>query len=494
MKKLVRSVFLIGMSTVATTGVSVVRNKLLAVVLGPAGVGLFAQLFGLQTMAAGLVPLGLQTGALRYIALYRSEDPKRLASFVATASRLFLGLSVVATLLCLVFIRPLTHWAVDDPAYTVLLIAPILGIPFLVQTQTWLVFVQAGLDIPAYSRALMLTSVAGFVVLAPLVLVWHLKGASIHLLVFAALGWAIAHWTASRSMGPEMRAAIKAEPFDRETAVSLWRFGAANFVPFLLTMAFPFVMRAQIVQDCGLMQNGIYQALFAISMQYLAIPLNAMAAYSFPRISQLREIGEINREVNQATRVSVLFSAAGILVILLLRDVVVRVLFSSRFMEAVPLFPVQMVGDLIKAVSFAIQLPLLPQERHRARNVLAVIHYGTFAAIFFGVPAKYRLWGAVWGHTISWGVHVVTHTIYLGRVNGFRFSPQNLRLMITSFVAVVAVAMLPFPDLRWRAVGAGIALLWAVTSFTRAEVDQVVAAVRARLGVANVPQGGGQDV
>ncbi len=494
MRALLRSVFLIGTSTIANTAVAVLRNKLLAEVLGPTGIGLFAQLFGLQSLAAGVVPLGLQTGALRYVALYRKEDRERLVSFVATAARLFLWLSLIATALCLVWLKPLTVWATGDPIYMVMLVAPVLGIPFLVQSQTWLMFVQAGLEIRSYSRAIMITSIGGLAVLAPLVLIWRLKGASIHLLVFAVLGWAVARWTADRTMDREMRQAIARAPFDRTVVTSLWRFGAANFVPFVLTMAFPFVLRAQIVHDCGLTRNGIFQALFAISMQYLAIPLNAMTAYSFPRISQLREVAAINQEVNNATRVAVLFSAAGILAILLSRDVVIHLLFSSRFLDALPLFPVQLVGDLVKAVSFAIQLPLLPQERHRARNIMSLIHYGTFAAIFFGVPAEQRLWGAVWGHTVSWSVHLGMHVIYLRRVNGFRFTRDNLRLLATSFAAVIAVAALPFPDWRWRLVGAGIALLWAATSITPLEIAQIKAAVRARLRTASVPGQEGQDV
>ncbi len=493
MKKLVRSVLLIGMSSVANTGVSVLRNKLLAVVLGPSGVGLFAQLFGVQTTVSGLVPMGLQTGALRYIALYRSEKPERLATFVATAARLFLWLSVAATIVCLVFLRPLAHWAVADPVYTVLLVAPILGVPFVVQSQTWLVFLQAGLDIGRYSRALVITSVAGLFALAPLVLVWQLKGASIHLFAFAVIGWAVAYWTAASAMGPEMRREIARAKFDREAARELWHFGSANFLPFVLTIAFPFVLRAQIVHDVGLRDNGYYQALFAISTQYLAIPLNAMTAYSFPRISQLRDVPEINREVNQAMRVAVLFSCAGILLILLARDVVVHVLYSHTFMQAVPLFPVQMVGDLVKSVSFAVQLPLLPQGRYRARNVLAVIQYGTFAAVLFAFPAQQRLWGAVWGHAISWAVHLASHLVYLNRTNRFNFTAENWRLLLTSLAAVSAVAVMPFPDPRWRVAGAAVAILWAVTSITRAEVDQVVAAVRARLGAAAGSNGGGHD-
>ncbi len=480
MRALVRSVFLIGLSSVASTAVSILRNKLLAVTLGPTGIGLFAQLFGLQNMAAGVVPLGLQTGALRYFALYRDQDPGQQARFVRTSARLFLWVAVGATALCLFLLRPITVWATDSPAYMAMLIPPILGIPFLVQTQTWLTYVQAGLDTRAYSRALMLTSVLGLVVLAPLVLTWGLKGAAIHLFVFAFVSWAVARWTAVRAMGPVMREAVGSAGFDRAAVARLFRFGYANLPPFILTLAFPFVLRAQIVHDVGLTQNGIYQALFAVSTQYLAIPLNAMTAYSFPRISQLRDLEKINQEVNNATRVALLFSAAGILGILLTRDFLIRVLYSSGFLAAVPLFPVQMVGDLIKAVVFAVQLPMLPQERFRARNVMSVVQYGVFAAIFFGVPAASRLAGAIWGHAVSWGIALVMMVAYLRRVNGFRFTAENTRLMVSSFAAVVAVAALPFPGWRMRFVGIAIALTWAATAITRREVERVIESLRAR--------------
>jgi len=318
-------------------------------------------------------------------------------------------------------------------------------------------------------------------VLTPLVLIWGLKGAAIHLFAFAVITWGVARWTALRAMGAPTRQAVDAAPFDPETVRSLFRFGAANLPPFVLTIAFPFVLRAQIVHDVGLTANGLYQALFAISMQYLAIPLNAMTTYSFPRVSQLRELGAINLEVNQATRVAVLFSAGGILAILLARDVVIHILYSNRFLDAVPLFPVQMVGNLMMAVCFAIQLPMLPQERFKARNVMTIVQYAIFAAIFFGVPAEQRLWGAVWGFTISWAAHLIMLLLYLRRVNRFRFTSENTRLLVASFVAVVAVATLPFPSLRMRLVGLAITVVWAVTSITRREVDAVMAAVRARL-------------
>jgi PST family polysaccharide transporter len=398
-------------------------------------------------------------------------------------------LSLAATLSCLAFVRPLTAWAVDSPVHLWLMVPAMLGIPFLVQSQTWLTFVQAGLDLRAYSRALVTTAALGLLAMIPLVLVWGLRGAAVHLLVLALLGYLVARREAHRAMDAPARDTMRAAPFDTQVARQLFRFGAANLLPFALTLAFPFVVRVQIVRDLGLTQNGIYQALLAISVQFLTVPLNAMTAYSFPKISQLQDRDAINREVNNAVRAAVLFSCAGILVILLGRDVAVRLLFSDRFLDAVPLFPVQLCGDLLKAVGFAVQLPLLPQERYRARNIMALVHYGTFAAIVFAVPPHLRLWGAVWGHTLSWGVHAVMHVIYLRRTSGFRFTPANLRLLVLSLVAAVAVAALPFPDVGWRLVGVGVAVAWALLSVQRREIRHALDAVRARLEAAGASGG-----
>ena len=481
MRQLLRSIVLVSLSTMGITGVSILRNKLLAVMLGPGGVGLVAQILGLQMFAVGVVPLGMQTGALRYIARYRAQDPELLARFVATSARLFMWLSLAGTALCLVFLRPITAWAMESTVYAVLVIPPLLGIPFLVQTQMWLTFVQAGLDIKSYSRALIITSILGFIVLVPLVLVWRLKGASIHLFLFAVFGYFVARWHANRAMTPELRRQIASARFDWSSTRDLSRFGLANLLPFALTLGFPFVIRAQIVHDMGLTANGIYQALFAISTQYLAVPLNAMTTYSFPRISQLTDLDEINKEVNNAIHLALLFTVVGVLGILLTRDLAIRILFSDKFMAAAVLFPVQMVGDVIKAVSFGIQLPLLPQERYRARNVMAVIQYAVFAAVFFMVPARDRLQGAIWAHTVSWAVHLAIHYVYLRRVNGFRFTRENLKLLTTSLVAVCAVAAMPFPDLRWRFAGAGVTLLWIVLSVRREDVMIAYADMRAKV-------------
>lgn len=461
--------------------VGLIRNKLLAVILGPAGVGLFAQLMGVQNLASGLVPMGMQTGALKYIAKYRSQDSMLLARFVASASKLFLALSVITTLACLVLIKPIAGWTLDTRSYYVYLIPALLGIPFIVQSQLWLTYVQAGLEVKSYSKALVVTSVVGLITVIPLVLLWQQSGAAVHLLLFAFIGYVIARIYANRSMTQEMIKGMKSAAFDFQVALTLFRFGAANLPVFAFMLLVPFLVRTQIVNDLGFTANGIYQAVYAISSTYLSVPLTAMTTYSFPRISQLSDIKEINAEVNNAVKTVMLFATAAVLCVLLTRDILISILFSRKFLPAVTLFPLQMLGDLFRSITWAVQMPTLPQERFRARVVLATVQAAIFLGVFYSVAPGARLFGAVLGHAAAWGVSLVAHYIYMNRVNGYRFTRDNTRLLVTSVTAVALVAYLPFPQLNYRLLSVLITVIWLATAMTRSEITQLKQMLRSRV-------------
>ncbi|MBI2844752.1 MAG: oligosaccharide flippase family protein [Armatimonadetes bacterium] len=464
--------------------VGLIRNKLLAILLGPSGVGLFAQLMGVQNLAAGLVPMGMQAGALKYIAKYRSQEPERIARFVSTTSKLFLLLSLVTVALCFVLIKVIAGWALDStqPLYLLYLAPPILGVPLLVQSQLWLLYVQAGLEVKSYSKATVTSSVIGLLVLLPIVLIWRQAGAAAHLLLFALISYVVARLYANRSMTKKLAAELKQASFDFSVIASLGKFALANLPITAFALFVPFIVRSQIVHDLGFQANGIYQAVFAMSNQYILVSTMAMQTYSFPKISQLSETSDINTEVNNAVRASLLFATAGILVVLTFRDFLISLLFSHKFLPAVDLLPIQMSGDLIRSVAWALQLPLLPQERFRARAALAIMQNSVFLTVFYVAGADARLQGVVVANAAAWATMMTTTYIYTNRVNGYSFTRQNLRLLVTSFAAVAIVAFAPFGDLRWRLVSVVVFLLWASTSVSRDEWSKIAGSFRKRLG------------
>ena len=268
---------MLGFSQLATAFVSIVRNKILAVILGPEGVGLFAQLQSFQNLASNAVPMGMQVGALKYFAKFRATDRSMLPSYVATAGKAFFYLSVITAAGCLIFVKPLSAWALNNGSLFLFLVPPILGVPFLIQTQLWNTYLQAGLEMKTYSKVMLATSFVGLIVAVPLVYVWHQSGASVHLFAAALLGYLIVRLSVSKSMGPELRSQIRKARFDFKVVRILMRFGAANIPGFSLWLLVPFLVRTQIIRTLGLSANGIFQAVYSIASQYLSVPVNAIS-------------------------------------------------------------------------------------------------------------------------------------------------------------------------------------------------------------------------
>lgn len=480
MKRLLKAILVMMTSQVAVAAVGIVRNKLLAVILGPGGVGLFSQLQSLENFLANGVPMGMNLGALKYIAADRANNKENLATTVSTSAKTFGALSAVTVLGCLVFAKPLAAWALDDAKLWPYLVPAVLGVPLLIQSQLWLSYLRAGLEMKQYSATAVITSLIGLPIVIPLVLLWKEAGAAAHLLIVAVVGYIVARMFARRSMGPDLTHRLKSAPFDRKVLVNLVRFAGGNITVFAVDLAVPFIIRVQIIRDLGLDANGIYQVVFALSSQYLSMPMNAIGAYVYPRISQLTDKKEVNGEINNALKMSLLFCTSGILLVLLCRDVFISALFSEKFLPAVALVGWQLVGAYFRSTTLVLQYPMLPQERFRARIVINLLRNSIFMLVFYLPGAELRLESAVWAYAAGWLFECLAIYFYTHHTNGYTFSRRNKFLLTTSTAAVMVLAFSNITDPSWRMIGIGVVALWAVTSLNREDIGQIRQAVAER--------------
>lgn len=102
--QIVKSSLLIGGSTAVNVVVSIVRVKAMAVLLGPAGFGLFGLFSSISELARTFVGLGVNSSGVRQIAeAVGSGAPDRVACTVATLRRVSLLLGATGALLIALF-------------------------------------------------------------------------------------------------------------------------------------------------------------------------------------------------------------------------------------------------------------------------------------------------------------------------------------------------------------------------------------------------------
>src|SRR5690606_7971989 len=79
---------------------SIIRTKIVAILLGPSGVGLFALFNSVADLAAALANLGVQSSGVRQIAeASGSDDRAKVAVTVTVVRRISFALAVAGALL-----------------------------------------------------------------------------------------------------------------------------------------------------------------------------------------------------------------------------------------------------------------------------------------------------------------------------------------------------------------------------------------------------------
>lgn len=364
-QSLVRSTILIGSSSMATTLISILRVKALALLVGPAGVGLLGVLASAASVGTTLAAVGSDTTGTRRIALDREN-------FEATARtrRTLLVIAAVHGLAAMAAFwllrEPLAVRLLGDTTYA--LEIGLLGIAVAVSLVAGLQMAQLqGLSrVADIARINVASSAAGTVVGLTAVWAWGIEGLLVLVLSQPALAAVLATLETRRlgapSGGPR-GTSLGAQ-------LSAWRTmlaeGAPFMASFLVTAASPLVIRALVVHDLGIEAAGHFHAAWTLSMLYVAFLLNAMSVGYFPRLTALAGNAAATRElVDDQTQLALSVGGVTLLIVLAAAPVLVPLLYSPAFAPAVGIVEWQALGNLMKIAGWPIGYLLIAHGRSR---------------------------------------------------------------------------------------------------------------------------------
>ena len=114
-RHIVKSSAMIGASSAINVAFGIARSKAMAVLLGPAGVGLFGLYGSITELTRGLAGLGLRNSGVRQIAeSVGTGDAQRIARTVTTLRRVAFISGVVGSLLLLAFCKFVSRLTFGD--------------------------------------------------------------------------------------------------------------------------------------------------------------------------------------------------------------------------------------------------------------------------------------------------------------------------------------------------------------------------------------------
>ncbi len=190
------------------TLVNVGKIKVLAITLGPHGVGLLSQLNNFFQVLSIATSLGTNVGVTRNIAEYGAASRKKsILDLISTVTLVLSGVLAVSVLCGILFSSHISQLILNNPGYSSFIIITLIGLPFVVYYNLLRSIFTGLLEIRTYVLVGVLSAVLGLAALVPFVLIYKLQGAVWHLLFYSVVSFAIALFflpNSNKSISPTM--------------------------------------------------------------------------------------------------------------------------------------------------------------------------------------------------------------------------------------------------------------------------------------------------
>lgn len=452
--QILKSSALIGGSQIVILLVSIVRTKVLAVLLGPAGFGLMSVYMTIGDLAASIAGLGVDRSGVRQIAVsVGTGDNDRIASTAVVVKRfsVFLGLSgAIVVAFASPYISELTF---GDRSYAVGIALVSLMVFCKVVTGGQSALIQGLRRIQDLAMLGIIGAFGGAVV--SILLVYFLgPGAVAHAVVgIAAVALAVSWWY-SRPSRIGLQAAQNIA-FRRE-GIDLIKLGFAFMASAFLMLGASYVVRIMIIRYDSLQAAGFYQAAWALGGMYVGTILQAMGADFYPRLSaSISDPVKVNRLVNEQTHVSLLLAGPGIAATLGGSAILLMLFYSSEFIAAAGMLHWICFGMALRVITWPMGYIIVAQGRQTIFFLTELVWAVVNVLLSWVCIAYFGLVGVGIAFFLSYVFHCLMIFPIVHRLTGFRWTVTNIRLgmgylALTAVVLVIAQWLPP-----WQAFAAG---------------------------------------
>jgi O-antigen/teichoic acid export membrane protein len=358
-RRILRSSSIIGGAWFINIAIGILRTKVLAVLLGPVGVGLTSLYNGLMTTAASFATMGIGTVGTRQIAEASSKDDLHALSVARRA--MFWGALALAVAGALVVwsLRVILAVYVLGSASRANVVGWLsLGVALSVAAASQGALIQGMRRIGDLARLNVFGAIVNTVLGVGLIWRWGNSGLVAYVLLGPAVNFALGHVYVSRL--PKTRAGVVTTQEVLDEWRMLLRLGLAFVGAELVGSLAQLWIRVYVGKTLGTDSLGQYQAAWTTSTQYISFVLTAMAADYYPRLTGVRLDHEAStRLVNEQTEIATLLSAPVFIAMMALAPWVIRLLYTSSFAPAVEVLRWQILGDVLKVASWPLGFVIL---------------------------------------------------------------------------------------------------------------------------------------
>ena len=444
-REVFRSSAIIGGSSAINIVVSIVKVKVLAVLLGPAGIGLMGLYLNIINLASTLAGCGIASSGVRQVAA-SAADAETL-SIVRRAlwlGNLILGISGMAALWLLR--EPVAQWVFGEAIHTTEVGWLGVGVLLTLIAGSQTALLQGLRRVNDLAMVSILSALVAAA--AGILAVYFLgeEGVLWFVLTAPAVNFVVASYYAAR-----LPRALTANDHGaiQQQWLAMLKLGIPLMSAGLVTLITQLVVRSVILREFGLEASGYFQAAWLISMTYVAFLLNAMVMDYYPRLTMaIGDSKDAARLVNEQVEMALLLGGPVLIAMLTLAPWVIQLLYAPSFGPAGELLRWHVLGDIFRLATVPMAFIFLATGRGGIAAGIQCVWSATYLAVFFLGIQDFGLVMAGAGLFVAYLVNFAVVSLVANKVTSVKLTKRNwsvisLLLLAGGFVIFLATQSAP---------------------------------------------------
>ena len=389
---------------------SIIRTKLVAMWIGPVGVGLFGLFNNALEMISTGTNLGIRSSSVRDISqALTGRDPGLVARMVSVVRKWSMWLGLAGALTTLLLAPLLSQVTFGDTTHIWGFVALSVAVLLQALTNGEYAILQGTARLKRLASVTLWGTIVGLAVSIPLFYLLRERSILPSILAYAAALAVFAWFFRNRDYPPAVMS--RHETFDM--GKGFVRLGIymtlGNFASILASYAF----NSWLNINAGTEAVGYYQAGYTLLNKYTGLILTALGMEYYPRLSKVADSRiRLRAFVSQEINLAIAVMAPVVALFILLRELVVWILYTPEFNVIFSFVSWGMIGTVLRTLSWCLAFTILAKgdgKTYLWTEVASAIINLVLNIVF------YRWWGLT-GLGIAFLVSYLLYTLIIAVV------------------------------------------------------------------------------
>lgn len=447
-KEIFKSTFLFAFVRVFQMLIGIVRNKLVAVILGPSGIGIlqiFEKTTELIKKGAGL---GISQSALRDLSVAKNTGDEKKFSATYTAVRrvnIFTGsLGVIVTII----LSPLlSKWTCGDTNHTAAYLCLSALVFFNIVSEIQLSILKGVRFQRALAYASIIGSLCGLFISVPIYYFWNKAG-----IVPALIIQSIANCVVTNAFVRKIKYVQYPQSLKETLTLSKPMISVGVILVFVgvLDSLFAVILSSFLRSNGGFDTVGFYQAGHTLVHSYFGIIVTSLAMDYYPRVSAVNHDNrKVEDEYNKQAQIGLLFILPLSTIFIFFAPIVIKILYTAEFSHVIDFVDYAIIGAVFAVISECLRIILVAKQVAKLYATISLTLKACMLPIYMVLFYYFGLLGLGVAYMVDNMVQVVTYSLLNYKRYNIIINKDALFLLCASIGSIILMHVIRDIGVIW---------------------------------------------